>query len=90
MIFPFPLKTENAKFETPEAVLVRSSEGLGGLSREMHRLFLDRLLPKTWADDNPPVLLNSWEARYFNVDNDSILEMAKQVGRILWGYDPNW
>jgi alpha-galactosidase len=40
-------------FNTPEAVLVRSDEGLGGMSRVLHRLFLDKLIPRTWADDGP-------------------------------------
>lgn len=36
----------------------------GGMSRVVHRLFLDKLIPHTWADNGPaPVLLNTWEAR---------------------------
>jgi alpha-galactosidase len=60
-------------------VLTRSSEGLGGLSRAIHRLFLDRLLPRNWSDEEPPVLLNSWEAKYFHVNHNNIVEMAQQV-----------
>jgi alpha-galactosidase len=67
------------EFNTPEAVLTRSSEGLGGLSRAIHRLFLDRLLPRNWSDENPPVLLNTWEAKYFNVNHRNLLEMTHQV-----------
>lgn len=69
-------------FNTPEAVLVRSGEGLGGMSRAFHRLFLDRLLPRHWSDENPPILLNSWEAKYFHVNHNNMVEMTKQV-RIL-------
>jgi alpha-galactosidase len=70
-------------FNTPEAVLVRSNKGLGGMSRVLHRLFLDKLIPHTWADDGPtPVLLNTWEARYFNVNHDNVVEMAKQAARV--------
>ena len=47
-------------FYTPECVLVRSDEGLGGMSRVLHRLYLDTLLPKNWSDASPPILLNSW------------------------------
>jgi alpha-galactosidase len=67
------------QFHTPEAVLVRSSEGLGGMSRNLHRLFLDRLLPRNWSDNEPPILLNSWEAKYFHVSHSNIVEMARQV-----------
>jgi alpha-galactosidase len=66
-------------FATPEVVLARSAEGLGGISRALHRLFLDRLIPRHWSDHNPPILLNSWEGKYFHVNHDNILEMAKQV-----------
>ena len=66
-------------FSTPEVVLVRSSEGLGGMSRALHRLFLDRLLPRNWSDETPPILLNSWEAKYFQVNHHNIVEMARQV-----------
>jgi alpha-galactosidase len=59
--------------------LVRSSEGLGGMSRTLHRLILDRLIPKNWSDLEPPIILNSWEAKYFHVNHENILEMARQV-----------
>eukprot|EP01041_Mallomonas_annulata_P002693 gene2693-5303_t len=72
------LSEMGSEFCTPEAVLVRSSEGLGGMSRVFHRLFSDRLLPSTWADHAPPIILNSWEAKYFAVDHDNIIEMARQ------------
>jgi alpha-galactosidase len=49
------------------------------MSRTMHRLFLDRLIRASWADTDPPILLNSWEAKYFDVNHDNIVEMAVQV-----------
>jgi alpha-galactosidase len=59
--------------------MTRSGEGLGGMSRAIHRLFLDRLLPRNWSDTDPPILLNSWEAKYFHVNHHNIVEMAQQV-----------
>lgn len=66
-------------FATPEVVMVRSSEGTGGMSRTFHRLFLDRLLPRNWSDEHPPIVLNTWEAKYFHVTHANIIEMASQV-----------
>lgn len=66
-------------FATPEVVMVRSSEGTGGMSRTFHRLFLDRLLPRNWSDEHPPIVLNTWEAKYFHVSHANIIEMAAQV-----------
>lgn len=74
-----PLGPQGASFNTPECVLVRSKDGVGGMSRVLHRLYLDRLIPRTWADERPPVLLNSWEAKYFGVNHTNIVEMAHQV-----------
>ena len=67
------------EFNTPEVVMTRSSEGLGGMSRAIHRLFLDRLLPRNWSDAEPPVLLNTWEAKYFRVNHNNIVEVAEQA-----------
>jgi len=73
---------QKGEFNTPEVVMVRSSEGLGGMSRSFHRLFLDRLIPRNWSDDNPPVLLNSWEAKYFHVNHQNIVELARQSAKV--------
>ena len=48
---------QGGEFNTPECVMVRSKAGVGGMSRLLHRLFLDKLIPSSWADKNPPVLL---------------------------------
>ncbi len=59
--------------------MVRSSSGLGGTSRTMHRLINDHLLPKTWAMDNPPIIINTWEAFYYNVNHTNVMQLASQV-----------
>lgn len=69
-------------FATPEVVMARSSEGLGGISRTFHRLFLERLIPKNWSDESPPVLLNTWEAKYFHVNHDNVLDLAIHAAKI--------
>ena len=62
---------------------MRSNEGLGGMSRMLHRVFLDHLIPKiAWAEETPPVLLNTWEAYYFGVNHANVVELAKQASRI--------
>ena len=66
-------------FATPEVVMIRSSEGTGGMSRTFHRLFLERLIPKTVSDETPPILLNTWEAKYFHITHDNVIEMTRQV-----------
>jgi alpha-galactosidase len=80
-------------FSTPEALMVRSDEGLGGMSRTQHRVMNNMLVPRTWAHDAPPVLVNSWEALYFNVSHESILNLAHSASRIgcdLLVIDDGW
>lgn len=80
-------------FATPEVVMVRSSEGLGGMSRTFHRLYLERLIPRNWSDLSPPVVLNTWETKYFHVTQDNVLELAreaKKIGVDLIVLDDGW
>lgn len=60
-------------FHTPEAVLVFSGEGLGGMSRRYHKLYRTRLCRGRFRDRDRPVLLNNWEATYFDFDETSTL-----------------
>ena len=80
-------------FNTPETLLVRSGDGLGGMTRLFHRIINDKLMPRSWADTTPPVILNTWEAMYFNVTAESVLDMAKiakSVGVDLIAIDDGW
>jgi len=69
-------------FSTPEAVLVRSGQGLGGMSRTFHRLILERVIPSNWSDSHPPVLLNTWEAKYFHINHANVLDLAKHAASV--------
>ena len=82
-----------AAFQTPEAVAVWSEDGLGGMSRAFHRLWNCHLLPSRWARRLRPVLLNSWEAAYFDFDEDkllSIAQAAREAGVELFVMDDGW
>ena len=80
-------------FQTPEAVLVYSAGGLGGMSRAFHRLWRRHLLPPRWAEARRPVLLNSWEAAYFDFDEDKLVAIARaaaDAGVELFVVDDGW
>jgi len=64
-------------FQTPEVVLVYSDEGLGKMSRTYHRLYRTRLCRGKFRDKVRPVVLNTWEAVYDDVNTETILELAK-------------
>ncbi|WP_123041541.1 alpha-galactosidase [Cohnella candidum] len=80
-------------FQTPEAVLVYSSEGLGGMSRAYHRLYRTRLCRGTHRDQARPILVNNWEATYFDFNADKIEAIAQagaDLGIELFVLDDGW
>ncbi len=82
-----------ATFQTPEAVLVYSEEGLGGMSRCFHQLFHKHLIRSVWKDRSRPVLINNWEATYFNFDLEKlkgIADCAAKLGIELFVLDDGW
>ena len=80
-------------FQTPEAILVFSNEGLGGMSRSFHRLYRDHLCRSTFQHRHRPVLLNSWEGTYFDFDAEKLVRIAadaKELGIELFVLDDGW
>lgn len=80
-------------FQTPEAVLVYSGEGIGGMSRTYHRLYRTRLCRGVHRDQARPILVNNWEATYFDFNADKIAAIAKEAGPLgieLFVLDDGW
>ena len=80
-------------FQTPEAVVVYSSEGMGAMSRAFHRLYRTRLARGCWRDRPRPVLLNNWEATYFDFTEDQLVSIAgaaRKDGVELFVLDDGW
>ena len=80
-------------FEAPEAVMTMSSEGFNGMSYNMHRFVCKHILRGNWADTERPILLNSWEAAYFDISEYKLLRMArkaKSVGIEMFVMDDGW
>ncbi|MGO5096762.1 alpha-galactosidase [Agathobaculum sp. LCP25S3_E8] len=92
--FGFAWKLEpGASFQTPEAVVVYSSDGLNDMSQIFHRLYQKRLARGYWRDRPRPILLNNWEATYFNFDEEKLLhiaETAQKQGIELFVLDDGW
>lgn len=79
--FKFVLEN-NETFQTPEAVLVYSPDGLSGMSRIYHKLYRTRLCRGKYRDAERFVLINNWEATYFNFNEDKIVDIAKKASQI--------
>ncbi len=81
------------QFQTPEAVLVYSDQGLNGMSQVFHKLYRTRLARGYWRDRERPILVNNWEATYMKFDEQTIYgiaKKAKELGIELFVLDDGW
>lgn len=84
---------ENETFQTPEIVMVYSEEGINKMSQVFHELYRTRLVRGKWRDKERPILINNWEATYFNFNEEKILDIAKkakEIGVELFVLDDGW
>ena len=80
-------------FTAPEAVMVYSADGIGGMTRNFHDLYRNHLIRGKYRDIKRPVLINNWEATYFDFDTDklwSIAEEAASLGIEMLVMDDGW
>ncbi len=95
-INPFDFKwllEKGEEFQTPEAVLVYSSNGLTGMSHIYNDLYAKRLCRGEYRDKVRPILINNWEATYFDFNETNIKEIAKEASELgieLFVLDDGW
>lgn len=80
-------------FQTPEVVMIYSDEGFGRLSRCLHETIRDHICRGEWKHKRRPVLINNWEATYFNFTGDKLVSMAKEAANLgieLFVMDDGW
>ena len=90
--FDWLLKPQES-FQTPEVVMVYSNEGLNKLSQNYHELYRTRLARGFWRDKVRPILINNWEATYFDFTEEKLLaiaEKAKSAGVEMFVLDDGW
>ena len=80
-------------FETPEAVMTYSPDGYNGMSLNMHHFVREHIVRGEWKKKTRPVLLNSWEAAYFDINEHKLTKLAKagkEAGIELFVMDDGW
>ncbi len=80
-------------FESPEAVMVLSKSGFQGMSLQMHTFVKEHIVRGEWKKKERPVLVNSWEAAYFDINEAKLLKLAKvskELGAELFVMDDGW
>ena len=81
------------QYFTPEVVTVYSSNGIGGMSRNFHRLYRKHLINPKFVDKIRPIVINSWESIVFNVGEEKLFEFidgAKDLGIDMVVLDDGW
>nr|WP_325258476.1 alpha-galactosidase [uncultured Oscillibacter sp.] len=77
----------------PEAVLAYSTQGIGGVSRIFHQVIRENLCRGVWKEKRRPVLINNWEATYFDFTGDQLVSIAQagaEMGAELFVLDDGW
>lgn len=90
--FSWKLKP-GAQFASPEAVLSYSKKGYDTLSQNMHFFVREHIVRGEWKKKDRPVLLNSWEASYFNFNERRLMRLARasrKCGIELFVLDDGW
>ncbi|MCR4692537.1 MAG: alpha-galactosidase [Firmicutes bacterium] len=81
------------EFQAPEVILTYSDNGFGKMSRTYHDLYRTCLVRGKYRDEDRPILINNWEATYFDFNEEKILNIAKKaksVGVELMVLDDGW
>ncbi|MGN1191700.1 MAG: alpha-galactosidase [Dorea sp.] len=66
-------------FQAPEAVLVYSGEGIGKMTRSLHDFYREHMIRSTYKYKKRPVLINNWEATYFDFNTEKLLAIAREA-----------
>lgn len=90
--FDWQLQPEE-EFQTPEALLVYSPDGLNGMSQAFHHIVREHIVRGKYQHALRPILVNNWEATYFDFDEekiDKLADCAADLGLELLVLDDGW
>ena len=69
-------------FQAPEVILTYSAQGLGGMTRTLHDLYRGHLIRSPYLHKKRPILINNWEATYFDFNAQKLLDIAKESAEL--------
>ena len=73
------LLTPGEEFQAPEVVMVYSGNGLGAMTRSYHDFYRNHLIRSKFKYEKRPILINNWEATYFDFNTDKLLAIAREA-----------
>ena len=69
-------------FTAPEVLLSFSRQGLGQLSRNYHKAIRENICRGKYKNARRPILINNWEATYFDFNTDKLLDIAREAKKL--------
>lgn len=85
--------SENDEFYAPEAIMTFSNEGFNKMSQTFHDFVNNNIVRGKFKNKSRPVLINNWEATYFDFNEEKIVDIAKsakELGVELMVLDDGW
>lgn len=73
--------TKGETFTSPQAVLSYSDNGLNGMTHQFHNLYRQNLIRSPYKNKMRPILINNWEATYFNFNTEKLLDIAREASK---------
>lgn len=80
-LFAYPLDV-NEEFTVPEVIMTYSRDGFSGLSHRYHSCIRNHVCRGKYVNAARPILINSWEAAYFDFNGDTIVNFAREAADI--------
>lgn len=80
-------------FVTPEVAMTYSNGGLNGLSLHFHEFVKHNVVPEYWSFRERPIVVNNWEATYFDFNERKLLKLAKAAAKLgveMFVLDDGW
>lgn len=74
-------------------MMTYSAVGMGVISRNLHRTIRENICRGEWKEKHRPVLINNWEATYFNFTGEQLIGIAKSAAELeveLFVLDDGW
>ena len=81
------------KFTTPEAVMTYSDNGISQMSENMHSFVNNHIIPENFKYSERPIVINNWEATFFNFNRRKLLALAKRAKKLgieMFVLDDGW
>lgn len=77
---------KDTEFDAPEVIMVYSDKGIEHMSHTFHDIFREHLInganpDNKYRNSDRPILINNWEATYFDFDSDKLIAIAKEAAK---------